>query len=93
MWLSAKESACQCKRCRFDPWVKKIPWSEKWQPPPVFLPGKSIALIKQTFVSKVTSLLFNSLSRLIIAFLPRSKGLLISWLQPPSTVFLYHIRQ
>ena len=50
--------------------------------------GKSIALIKQTFVSKVTSLLFNSLSRLIIAFLPRSKGLLISWLQPPSTVIL-----
>ena len=42
-WCSGKESACQCrrcKRCRFDPWVGKIPWSWKWQPIPVFLPGK-----------------------------------------------------
>ena len=39
-----KESTCQCrscKRCRFDPWVGKIPWRRKWQPTPVFLPGKS----------------------------------------------------
>ena len=36
---SGKESACQCRR-RFDPWVGKIPWSRKWQPTPVFLPGK-----------------------------------------------------
>ena len=39
-----KESACQCrrwKRCGFDPWVGKIPWRKKWQPTPVFLPGKS----------------------------------------------------
>ena len=38
-----KESACQCrrlKRCGFKPWVGKIPWSRKWQPTPVFLPGK-----------------------------------------------------
>jgi len=38
-----EESTCQCReheRCRFDPWVKKIPWSRKWQPTPVFLPGK-----------------------------------------------------
>ena len=41
MWLSAKESACQCKRCRFDPWVRKIPWRRKWKPTPVFLPGNS----------------------------------------------------
>ena len=40
-WLSDKESACQCKRCRFDLWVGKIPWKRKWQPTPVFLPGKS----------------------------------------------------
>ena len=40
-WLSGKESTCQCKRCRFDPWVRKIPWRRKWQPSPVFLPGKS----------------------------------------------------
>ena len=40
-WLSGKESACQCrrwKRCRFDPWLGRIPWSRKWQPTPVFLP-------------------------------------------------------
>ena len=40
-WLSGKESACQCRRCRFDPCVRKIPWSRKWLPTPVFLPGKS----------------------------------------------------
>ena len=48
--------------------------------------GKNIALTRWTFVGKVMSLLFNTLSRLIIAFLPRSKGLLISWLQSPSAV-------
>ena len=50
--------------------------------------GKTIALIRQTFVSKVMSLLFNMLSRLAIVFLPRSKHLLISWLQSPSAVIL-----
>ena len=40
-WLSGKESAYQCRRCWFDPWVRKIPWRGKWQPIPVFLPGKS----------------------------------------------------
>ena len=50
--------------------------------------GKTIALTIQTFVSKVISLLFNTLSRLVIAFLPRSKHLLISWLQSPSAVIL-----
>ena len=39
--LSGKESACQCRRLGFDPWVRKIPWRRKWQPTPVFLPGKS----------------------------------------------------
>ena len=42
-WLSGKESACQCRRCKrrgFHPWVRKIPWSRRWQPTPVFLPGK-----------------------------------------------------
>ena len=48
--------------------------------------GKTIALTSQTFVGKVMSLLFSMLSRLVIAFLSRSKHLLISWLQPPSTV-------
>ena len=41
LWLSDKESTCQCRRRRFNPWVRKIPWSRKWQPTPVFLPGKS----------------------------------------------------
>ena len=50
--------------------------------------GKTIALTAQTFVSKVMSLLFNMLSRFVIAFLPRSKRLLISWLQSPSAVIL-----
>ena len=49
---------------------------------------KTIALTRWTFVSKVMSLLFNMLSRVVIAFLPRSKGLLISWLQSPSAVIL-----
>ena len=40
-WLSGKESACQCRRPRFDPWVGKIPWRREWQPTPVFLPGES----------------------------------------------------
>ena len=50
--------------------------------------GKTIALIRWTFVGKVMSLLFNMLPRLLIAFLPRSKCLLISWLQSPSAVIL-----
>ena len=50
--------------------------------------GKTIALTRQTFVGKVMSLLFNMLSRLVITFLPRSKRLLISWLQSPSALIL-----
>ena len=50
--------------------------------------GKTIALTRQTFVGKVMSLLLNMLSRLVITFLPRSKRLLISWLQSPSVVIL-----
>ena len=50
--------------------------------------GKTIALTRRTFVGRVMCLLFNKLSRLIIDFLPRSKHLLISWLQSPSAVIL-----
>ena len=50
--------------------------------------GKTIALTKWTFISKVMSLLFNMLSRLVIAFLAKSKRLLISWVQSPSAVIL-----
>ena len=55
---------------------------------PYMTTGKIIALTMQTFVGKVMSLLFNMLSRLVIAFLPRRKHLLISWLQSPSAVIL-----
>ena len=55
---------------------------------PYMTTGKTIALNRQTFVGKVMSLLFNKLSRLIIAFLQRSKRLLVSWLQSPSRVIL-----
>ena len=53
---------------------------------PYMIPGKHIALTRWPFVGKVMSLLFNMLSRLVITFLPRSKHLLISWLQSPSAV-------
>ena len=55
---------------------------------PYMTTGKTIALTRWTFVGKVTSLLLNMLSRLVITFLPRSKRLLISWLQSPSAVIL-----
>ena len=55
---------------------------------PYMTTGKTKALTRWTFVDKVMSLLFNMLSRLVIAFLPRSKGLFISWLQSPSAVIL-----
>ena len=55
---------------------------------PYMTAGKTIALTRWTFVSKVMSLLFNTLSRSVIDFLPRSKRLLISWLQSPSAVIL-----
>ena len=55
---------------------------------PYMTTGKTIASTRRTFVGKVMSLLFNMLSRLVITFLPRSKRLLISWLQSPSAVIL-----
>ena len=57
-------------------------------PHPYMITGKTIALTLQTFVGKAMSLFLNMLSRLVIAFLPRSKHLLISWLQSPSAVIL-----
>ena len=55
---------------------------------PYMTTGKTITLTRRTFVGKVMCLLFNMLSRLVITFLPRSKCLLISWLQSPSAVIL-----
>ena len=57
-------------------------------PHPYMTTGKTIALTRQTFVGKVMSLLFNMLLRVVIAFLPWRKRLLISWLQSPSAVIL-----
>ena len=57
---------------------------------PYMTTGKTIASTRRTFVGKVMSLLLNMLSRLVITFLPRSKHLLISWLQSPSAVILEH---
>ena len=55
---------------------------------PYMTTGKTIALTRRTFVGKIMSLLFNMLSRFVLAFIPRSKRLLISWLQSPSAVIL-----
>ena len=59
---------------------------------PYMTSGKTITLTRWTFVGKVMSLLFNVLSRLVIAFLPRSKCLLISWLQSPSAVIFSSVQ-
>ena len=59
---------------------------------PYMTAGKTRALTIRTFVGKVMSLLFNTLSRFVIAFLPRSKHLLISWLQSPSIMILEKIK-
>ena len=58
---------------------------------PYMTTGKTIALTRWTLVGKVMSLLLNMLSRLVITFLPRSKRLLISWLQSPSKIHIYEI--
>ena len=74
---SSKVSILQCSAC----FIVQLSH-------PYMTPGKTIALTRQTLVDKVMSLLFNILSRLVIAFLPGSKCLLISWLQLPSAVIL-----
>ena len=58
---------------------------------PYMITGKTIALTRWTFVDKVKSMLFNMLSSLVITFLPRSKGLLISWMKSPSAVIQYQL--
>ena len=73
-------------------WKKSILWHSSFfivqLSHPYMTTGKTTALTRRTFVGKVMSLLFNMLSRLVITFLPRSKRLLISWLQSPSAVLL-----
>ena len=68
--------------CGFSFFISNLIWSN------CHITRKTKALTRQTFVGKIMSLLFNMLSRLVIAFLPRSKCLLISWLQSPSAVIL-----
>ena len=73
------------------PHSSTLAWNIPWMEKPGGLQsmdGKTIALTRWTFVGKAMSLLFNKLSRLVIAFLPRSKRLLISWLPSPSAVIL-----
>ena len=67
-------------------WCSAFLTVQLWHP--YMTTGKTIALTRRTFVGKVMSLFFNMLSRLVITFLPRSKRLLISWLQSPSAVIL-----
>ena len=75
-------------RLFFNTTVQKHSFFIVQLPYPYMTTGKTIALTRWTFVGKVTSLLFNMLSRFVIAFLPRSKRLLTSWLQSPSAVIL-----
>ena len=93
---SEREVAQSCVRLLATPWTaaQQAPPSmgfsrqEYWSGVPLPSPGKTIALTIWTFVGKVMFLLFNMLSRLVIAFLPRRKCLLISWLQSQSTEIL-----
>ena len=86
----------QCGRPKFDPWVGKIPWRRKWQSTLGLVPGKSHgqrSLVgyspwgrKESYTTEGNS--FHSFIKVVITFLPRSKRLLISWLQSPSSVIL-----
>ena len=69
-------------------WGRRIRWLKQLSNSSPLYSPKTITLTRWTFLDKVMSLLFNMLSRLVIAFLPRSKRLLISWLQSPSAVIL-----
>ena len=80
-WVSFSEGDLRIRRVQQR--ILVLVWSH-----PYMTTGKTIALTRQTFVGKVMSLLFNMLSRLVRAFLPRSKHLLISWLQSPPAVIL-----
>ena len=90
-WISLQESSSRA--------FSNTTFQKQWMLPcsaffivqlshPYMTTGKTIALTRHTFVASVMSLLFNMLSRLVIGFLPRSKCLLISWLQSPSAVIL-----
>ena len=88
-WLDLLAGQGTLKSLQHHSSKASILWcSAFFTPHPYMTTGKTIALTRWTFVSKVMSLLFNMLSRLVITFLPRSERLLISWLQSPSAVIL-----
>ena len=86
-WHAAVHGVAK-SRTRLSDWTITIAFFMVQRSHPHMTTVKTIGLTRRTFVGKVTSLFFNMLSRFIIAFLPRSKCLLISWLQSPSAVFL-----
>ena len=91
-WLDLLAIQETCKSLQHHSSKASIPWHSAFFTVELLHPymttGKTIALTRWPFVDEVMSLLFNMLSRLVIAFLPRSKRLLISWLQSPSAVIL-----
>ena len=88
-WLSPRDSQESSPTPQFRS-INSLAFSLLYSPTshPYMTTGKTITLTRQTFVGKVMSLLFNMQSRLVIAFLSRSKHLLISWLQSPSAMIL-----
>ena len=92
-WISLKSQGTRKSLLQYHSSKTSILWHSAFfivqLSHPHMTTGKTIALTAQTFVGKVMSLPFNMLSRLVIAFLPRSKSLLISWLQSPSAVNMH----
>ena len=96
-WLSGEESACHCKRfrkCRFDPWVRKIPWRRKWQPAPVFLPGefhgqRSLAGYRPWGPKELdtTQHVCTHIYSIIDTAGPPHPQVLLSWIKPAATFY------
>ena len=84
-WLSGKESTCQCRRCWFDLWVRKIPWRRKWQPTPVFLPGRPHGHRSLAGYSPWGQKESDTATKQQGCFGPRPQALYVHLLVPPST--------
>ena len=93
-WFSGKESACQFRRHRFDPWMWKIPWKREWPPTPVFLPGKSHGQrslagyspwshkwVRHVLVTNTTTSIYNTLLMTLVPMLNTSSPELIHLIQ------------
>ena len=87
-WHSGKEPACQCRRCRFNPWVRKPPWRRKRQPTPVFLPGESHGRgsLTPTFQSTPPQVLGNHKSVLYVC-----ESVSLSYISSSVSYFRLHI--